>query len=72
MVRISYPKSGARGTGVSMPETLPDAPTLPEAPVFEPPTEPEPVPIAPPQPTPDLSPFDPEWPEGRPEPQPKA
>src|SRR5262245_18374144 len=59
-------------TDLSMPETLPEAPTLAEAPEFEPRTEPEPAPLAPTQPKPDLSPFDPPWPEGRPEPQPKA
>ena len=53
-------------------QALPEAPTLPDAPTFEPQTEPEPSPIAPPERKPDLSPFDPEWPEGRPEPQPKA
>jgi hypothetical protein len=56
----------------NMPQTLPESPTLPEAPPFEPQTEPDPAPVAPPERKPDLSPFDPDWPEGRPEPQPKA
>jgi hypothetical protein len=46
--------------------------TLPEAPPQEPETEPSPAPSAPPQRKPDLDPFDPDWPDGRPEPPPKA
>ena len=42
---------------------------LPEAPPQEPETEPQP---ATPERKPDLDPFDPEWPDDRPEPQPKA
>ncbi len=50
-------------TASSVPETLPDAP----------PQEPETVPQpAPAEPQPDLDPFEPDWPDGRPEPQPKA
>jgi hypothetical protein len=45
---------------------------LPEAPPAEPETEPRPEPEAPPQQQPDLDPFNPPWPAGRPEPQPKA
>lgn len=44
---------------------------LPDAPIVEPETEPE-APIGPPKPVPDLVPFDPDWPEHRPEPRPKA
>jgi hypothetical protein len=47
------------------PETLPDAPPR------EPETYPEPAP-APPERKPNLDPFNPDWPAGRPEPQPKA
>jgi hypothetical protein len=45
--------------------------TVPEAPPAAPDTRPEPAP-APPQRKPDLDPFNPDWPAGRPEPQPKA
>jgi hypothetical protein len=45
--------------------------TAPEAPPAEPETRPEPGP-APPERKPDLDPFNPDWPAGRPEPQPKA
>jgi len=45
--------------------------TVPEAPPAEPETRPESTP-APPERKPDLEPFDPDWPAGRPEPQPKA
>jgi hypothetical protein len=51
-----------------MPETLP---TEPDSPAIEPETAPEPDPSLP-KIEPDLKPFDPPWPEGRPEPQPKA
>ena len=43
---------------VEEPETIPDAPV-------------EPKPTAP-APSPDTDPFNPSWPDGRPEPQPKA
>ena len=43
--------------------------TLPEAPPREPETEPERVPA---EPRPDLDPFEPDWPDGRPEPKPIA
>lgn len=47
--------------------------SVPDAPVKEPETEPVPE-TAPPPPArePEPAPFDPEWPEDRPEPQPKA
>jgi hypothetical protein len=45
--------------------------TVPEAPPAAPDTRPEPTP-APPERKPDLDPFNPDWPAGRPEPQPKA
>ena len=44
----------------------------PEAPTEEPKIEPQPAPARPPIRKPKLDPFDPDWPEGRPEPQPKA
>ena len=45
----------------------------PEAPPQEPETYPDAPPApAPPERKPDLDPFNPEWPAGRPEPQPKA
>ena len=53
-----------------MGSTVPE--TLPEAPIQEPEAEPLPGPTAPTDPKPDLDPFNPEWPAGRPEPQPKA
>jgi hypothetical protein len=43
----------------------------PEAPPQEPETRPE-APPAPPERKPNLDPFNPDWPAGRPEPQPKA
>jgi hypothetical protein len=44
---------------------------VPDAPIREP--EPEPhTPAAPPEREPDLDPFNPDWPEHRPEPRPKA
>ena len=46
--------------------------TVPVAPPAEPETRPESVPEPPPQRKPDLDPFNPDWPAGRPEPQPKA
>ena len=49
--------------------TVPE--TLPDAPVREPDTQPRPMPSVPDQ-KPDLEPFNPPWPAGRPEPQPKA
>ena len=45
--------------------------TLPDAPPAKPDTEPDRPPPAPDR-KPDLDPFNPEWPDGRPEPQPKA
>jgi hypothetical protein len=45
---------------------------LPEAPATRPDADPRPAPEAPPQQRPDLDPFNPPWPAGRPEPQPKA
>jgi len=50
----------------SVPEVLPDAPTR------EPRIDPQPLPTAPPERKPDLDPFNPVWPEGRPAPPPKA
>lgn len=50
----------------SGPQTLPDAPTQ------EPDTKPRPEPSPSPARKPDLDPFNPDWPEERPEPQPKA
>ena len=47
--------------------------TAPEAPPQEPETYPDTTPApAPPERKPDLDPFNPDWPAGRPEPQPKA
>jgi hypothetical protein len=43
----------------------------PDAPVQEPETKPD-APAAPPEHEPDLDPFNPDWPEHRPEPRPKA
>ena len=48
----------------AMPETLPEAPPHPD-------TEPDTLP-APPQRKGEPEPFEPDWPAGRPEPQPKA
>ncbi len=49
--------------------SAPSAP--PETPKVEPDTEPA-TPDPPPKEKPDLDPFNPTWPTGRPEPQPKA
>lgn|GEM_PF-2989883 len=46
-------------------------PAAPEAPPAEPEVEPE-TPEAPPKEKPGLDPFEPSWPPGRTEPQPKA
>jgi hypothetical protein len=47
-------------------------PAAPEAPTVEPQTEPQTTPEAPPERSPSPAPFHPDWPAGRPEPQPKA
>lgn len=49
--------------------SVPEAP--PEAPTADPDTYPD-TPAAPPERKPDLDPFNPDWPPGRQEPQPKA
>jgi hypothetical protein len=54
-----------QSAGPGVPELVPDAP------IQEPETEPD-APAAPPEREPDLDPFNPDWPEHRPEPQPKA
>lgn len=46
--------------------------TVPDAPVVDPETEPIPETSPPPERHPAPSPFEPDWPEDRPEPQPKA
>ena len=46
--------------------------TAPEAPPMEPQTEPAPAPAREPDKRTAPDPFNPEWPKGRPEPEPKA
>jgi len=68
------PADDARRVAMTTPTFFPycSAAPLPEAPPARPETEPRPAPEAPPQQRPDLDPFNPPWPAGRPEPQPKA
>jgi hypothetical protein len=57
--------SATRPTFSTVPSPLPEAPTQ------QPETEPRPVPAVPER-QPNLDPFNPSWPDGRPEPEPKA
>jgi hypothetical protein len=68
------PADDSRRVAMTSPAIFPycSAAPLPEAPQARPETEPRPAPEAPPQQRPDLDPFNPPWPAGRPEPQPKA
>jgi hypothetical protein len=67
MVLIDIAETSTQNQSVApvVPELVPDAP------IQEPETVPH-APAAPPEHEPDLDPFNPEWPEQRPEPQPKA
>lgn len=64
-VRLHDHPCATREVASTVPETLPDAPPQ------EPAVEPQRVPDVPER-KPDLDPFNPDWPEHRPEPQPKA
>jgi hypothetical protein len=65
LVDIAETSTQNQSAGPVVPELVPDAP------IQEPETVPH-TPASPPEHEPDLDPFNPAWPEHRPEPQPKA